>query len=295
MIAPELIAEIRRIQLKARRLVSDVMAGEYASALCGRGMEFDEVREYTPGDDVRLIDWNVTARMGSPYVKVFREERELRILLMVDISASQNFGSGEKTKRRLAAELSACLALLAMMQQNNVGLLLFSDRVEAYLPPKKSRAHAWKLIRSVLDSKASGQGTDLSVAMEFALKNLKRNAVCILISDFWASLDRKKLRELSRRHDLLAIMTRDPHEENLPHAGIVRVQDLESGQVLSLHSSHPRVIEALRQQQEAQSLSLHQTLAQAGIRHITIRSGDSLAGSLFELFHQPRQKGGFRR
>jgi len=295
LISPELFAQIRRIQIKTRRLVTDVLSGEYASALRGRGMEFDEVREYIPGDDVRAIDWNVTARMGAPFVKVFREERELTLLLLVDVSASQGFGTQRKTKQELAAEIAAGFAFLAVQNHDKVGLLLFSDHVEHYIPPKKGRAHVWNLIRSVLKHETSGQQTDLSAALKHVLDTVKRRAVCILISDFWDSGYEKRLSQLSRKHQVLAILTRDRREGEISSAGLVQFVDLESGEYVTIDTSTPQFQETLSTQFRLHEAGVMNLFHRQGIQSVVIETGQAIAPKLMKLLHQNSQHRGRRR
>lgn len=231
-IAPELLARIRRLEIKASHLASDLLQGEYASAFKGRGWEFDEVRAYQVGDDLRSIDWNVTARMGDPYVKVFREEREMTLMLLVDVSSSLYFGSQRQQKHEVAAELAAVLAFLAIRHHDKVGLLLFSDHVEHYIPPSKGRAHVWNIIRSVLGHKAQGQGTDLGGALKFFLNVRRRRCLAFVISDFWAEAYRSPLKQLAQRHELVCARILDPRERELPDVGAVMLEDQESGEHL---------------------------------------------------------------
>lgn len=294
MISPELFAQIRRIQIKTRRLVTDVMSGEYASALRGRGMEFDEVREYIPGDDVRSIDWNVTARMGAPFVKVFREERELTIVLMVDLSASQGFGTARKTKRELAAEIAACFAFLATQNNDKVGLLLFSDHTEHYIPPQKGRGHIWNLIRSVLTHETKGQKTDINQALKHVLDTMKRKAVCVLISDFWAAGYEKNLMQLARKHEVLAIQTRDRLEQDLPPAGLVQFIDMESGELITIDSSRRDFQKLLREHFAQHERQVKQLFRRQGIQSVVIQTSDEIAPKLMRLLNQSSQQRGQR-
>lgn len=237
MIAPELLARIRRLEIRASHLASDLLMGEYASAYKGRGWEFDEVRSYQVGDDLRNIDWNVTARMGEPYVKVFREEREMTLMLLVDVSSSLYFGTLPQAKHELAAELAAVLAFLAIRHQDKVGLILFSDHVEQYIPPSKGRAHVWSIIRSVLGHQAQGRGTDLGGALRFFLKVRKRSTLTFLLSDFWASAHRQELKQAAQRHELVCARILDPREQELPDVGTILLEDKESGQRMLVDTS----------------------------------------------------------
>ncbi len=229
MIPEELLREVRRIELTTRELVRDLVAGDYASAFRGRGLEFAEVREYLPGDDVRSIDWNVTARLGTPFVKRFQEERQLSLLLLVDVSASGGFGSAQRTKRQLAAEVAAVLALAATRHRDRVGAAFYSDRVEWYSPPKSGRSQALQVVTQVLAYEPEDRGTDLLSALDFLDPLLRRRALVAVLSDFldpsqWPALDR-----LAWRHDVVAVQLTDPRERELPPVGLVTLWDPESG------------------------------------------------------------------
>lgn len=204
-ISPELMKRIRDIQIKTNHLVNHMMAGEYVSAFRGRGMEFSEVREYEPGDDIRFIDWNVTARMGRPYVKEFREERELTVMLVVDVSSSGGFGSYQKFKNEVSAEIASILAFSAIKNNDKVGLIVFSDKIEHYILPQKGRAHIWNVIRTILNFKPEGRRTDLNLPLEYLMKVQKRKSVAFLISDFQAESYEDKMRLARKKHDLVAM------------------------------------------------------------------------------------------
>src|SRR5882757_10299440 len=236
---------MRELEIRTRRMVDDSMAGAYHSVFKGRGMDFDEVREYSPGDEVRTIDWNVTARAGRVFVKKFTEERELTIFLVVDISASGNFGSGAQAKRDLAAEVASVLAFSAIRNSDKVGLILYTDRIERYLPPKKGRRHVLRVVRDILYHEPLGVGTDTVKTLDVVNKLLHRRAVVFLISDFETSGDpstaraelRRAVRQTNRRHDLIAVHVEDPREKELPNVGIVALEDAESGEIIELDTS----------------------------------------------------------
>jgi uncharacterized protein (DUF58 family) len=240
-----IMSGMRQLEIRTRRMVNDSLAGAYHSVFKGRGMDFDEVREYSPGDEVRTIDWNVTARAGKAFVKKFTEERELTIFLLVDISASGNFGSGVLSKRDLAAELASVLAFSAIRNSDKVGLLLYSDRVERYLPPKKGRRHVLRVVRDILYHSPEGIGTDIVKALDVANRLLHRRAIVFLISDFELPQDpeaaranlRRAMRQTNRRHDLIAVHVEDPRERELPNVGIVALEDAESGEVIELDTA----------------------------------------------------------
>jgi uncharacterized protein (DUF58 family) len=244
-----IMSGMRQLEIRTRRLVNDSLAGSYHSVFKGRGMDFDEVREYTPGDEVRTIDWNVTARAGRPFVKKFTEERELTILLLVDISASGNFGSAALSKRDLAAELASVLAFSAIRNSDKVGLLLVTDRVERYLPPKKGRRHVLRVVRDILYHTPEGLGTDLVKALDVVNHVLHRRAIVFLISDFESPADpaavrealRRAMRQTNRRHDLVAVHIEDPREKELPDLGVLALEDAETGEVIQLDTASAAV------------------------------------------------------
>jgi uncharacterized protein (DUF58 family) len=244
-----ILSRMRQLELRTRRLVNNTLAGEYHSVFKGRGMDFDEVREYVPGDEVRTIDWNVTARAGRPFVKKFTEERELTILLLVDVSASGNFGSATQSKRELAAELASVLAFSAIRNSDKVGLILYTDRIEQYIPPKKGRRHVLRVAREILFHQPQGRGTDTVKALDFANHILRRRAIAFLISDFQSSGDpdqalaelRRAMRQTNRRHDLVALHIEDSREKSLPDVGVLAIEDAETGEVVELDTANPEV------------------------------------------------------
>jgi uncharacterized protein (DUF58 family) len=242
---------VRRIELRTRRQVDEMLAGHYRSVFRGRGIDFDSVREYVPGDETRTIDWNVTARAGRPFVKTFREERELVAWILVDVSASSDFGSTDTTKRALAAELACLLALSAVRNNDKVGLLMFSDRVEVHVPPAKGRAHAMRLVRDILDCRPQGRGTDIGAALELVGRTARRRSVIFLISDFELPNDGgrslaalvRAARPVGARHDVVGFELRDPREQALPDLGLVSLEDAETGEVIALDTGRRRVRE----------------------------------------------------
>jgi uncharacterized protein (DUF58 family) len=253
MIPEEVLRKIHLIHIRTKHLVNDIMAGEYESAFRGRGMEFEEVREYQPGDDVRTIDWNVTARMGRPYVKLFREERELIVMLLVDISASGQFGTVKKLKKEVAAEVAALLAYTAIRNNDKVGLILFSDHVEKYVPPKKARGHGWRVIREILSFEPRGCRTDIAQALDYLGRVVRKRCICFLLSDFLDQGFEKPLRLSNKRHDVVAVNISDPREFALPRVGIVELEDAETGRELLIDTSDTylrRRYEETRHQEE---------------------------------------------
>ena len=225
----DLLKRVRRIEIKTKGLSKQLFAGEYHSAFKGRGMSFSEVRGYQYGDDVRNIDWNVTARSGEPHVKVFEEERELTVMLLVDISKSSFFGTVKQPKHELITEICAVLAFSATNNNDKVGLLLFSDRVEKFLPPKKGRGHILRIIRELLDTRPEGSGTDIGMALTYFTNMVKKRSICFLVSDYLADGYEKPLRLAARRHDVVGLHLYDPRERELPPVGLLRATDAESG------------------------------------------------------------------
>jgi uncharacterized protein (DUF58 family) len=246
MLTAETLRRIRRIQIRTKVILESGIGGAYHAVFKGRGMEFAEVREYAPGDEVRTIDWNVTARMGAPYVKKFVEERDLTLLLVVDVSGSQDFGSRYLRKREYAAELAAVLAFSAVANQDRVGCVIFSDRIEGYVPPGRGRDHALRIVRDLLARDPAGRGTDLGGALRFAQRVLKRRGIVAVVSDFQAEGYERALGVLRRRHDVVALHLHDPREENVPAVGLVAFADPETGQRVIADTSRPEVRRALR-------------------------------------------------
>ncbi len=237
MLSSELMQQIRRIQIRTNRAINDLLAGQYESVFKGQGMEFKEVREYVPGDDVRSIDWNVTARTGHPHVKVLAEERELTVMLMVDMSGSGRFGSVSRFKNELAAELCAVLAFAAIKNNDNVGLIIFTDEVELFVPPKKGSNHVLRVIREVLCFQPRGKGTDISAALHFLNGIQKRRAVVFVISDFMDQDYEQALSIANRKHDVIAAAVTDPREESLPDVGLAALRDAETGREVLVDTS----------------------------------------------------------
>jgi len=283
-ISPEILASVRRIEIRTRRLVEEVFSGEYHSVFKGTGMEFREVREYVAGDDVRTIDWNVTARTGDPFVKIFEEERELTVMLVVDMSRSGWFGSGERTKVEVAAELCGVLAFSAIANKDKVGLLLFSDRVEKFIPPAKGKSHVLRCIRELLTYEPEGRGTDLNEPLRLLGSVLKRKATVFLVSDFWAGDFSTSLSVLGRRHDVVAVRVRDPREVSLPEVGLVRWVDAESGQELLIDSSARSTARRLAGRVGAHDRSMEKLLASRGVDLVDIDVTASYVEPLRKFF-----------
>jgi uncharacterized protein (DUF58 family) len=248
MLTKELLKQVRQIEIKTRGVVNEVFSGEYHSVFKGRGMEFSEVREYQIGDDIRTIDWNVSARFGHPYVKIFEEERELTLMLLVDLSGSLVFGSVEKTKQQIAAELTAILAFSAMKNNDKVGLVLFTDQIEKFVPPRKGKSHVLRIIREVLSFEPRGNKTDIKVALEYFNHSVKKKSIAFLISDFIDEGYDKILRIVGKKHDLVNILLEDPRETEIPKVGLIKLKDAETGKTRYVDSSNKNVQEYFRQQ-----------------------------------------------
>ena len=274
-------SRMRELEITTRRVVDDTMAGAYHSVFKGRGMDFDEVREYTPGDEVRTIDWNVTARAGRAFVKKFTEERELTIFLVVDISASGNFGSGTMSKRDLAAEVASVLAFSAIRNSDKVGLILYTDRIERYLPPKKGRRHVLRVVRDILYHEPQGIGTDTVKTLDVVNHVLHRRAVVFLISDFQAGGGnpnvaraglRRAVRATHRRHDLIAVHIEDPREKELPNVGIIALEDAETGEIVELNTARAAVRKSFSELSLERAQRLRSDLRAEGVDTVQLRT-----------------------
>jgi uncharacterized protein (DUF58 family) len=287
-----IMSGMRQLEIRTRRLVNDSLAGAYHSVFKGRGMDFDEVREYSPGDEVRTIDWNVTARAGRTFIKKFTEERELTIFLLVDISASGNFGSGALRKRDLAAELASVLAFSAIRNSDKVGLLLYTDRVERYLPPKKGRRHVLRVVRDILYHEPEGTGTDTVRALDVVNRVLHRRAIVFLISDFESPKDeataraelRRAMRQTNRRHDLIAVHVEDPRERELPNVGIVALEDAETGEIVELDTASPRVRDRFKQQSLERARRLVSDFRSEGVDTLQLQTDSAYMPALQRFF-----------
>lgn len=284
MITKELLKQVRQIEIKTRGLVNEVFSGEYHSAFKGRGMEFSEVREYMPGDDIRTIDWNVSARFGHPYVKIFEEERELTVMLLIDMSGSLIFGSMEKTKQQIAAELSAILAFSAMKNNDKVGLILFTDQIEKFVPPRKGRSHGLRLIREILSFEPRGNKTDLKGALEYFNHAIKRRSIAFLISDFIDDGYEKIIKIVGKKHDLVGLLLEDPREKDIPSLGLVKMRDAETGEIRYIDTSSRRVQTWLENMTGERDEKLRSLFLSGGIDAIRIDTGDSYIKPLVNFF-----------
>ncbi len=288
----ELMKQVGKIRVVTNRLVDDHLSGAYHSVFRGQGIEFDEVREYVAGDDVRTIDWNVTARMGHPFIKRFSEEREMTVMFLVDISGSQGFGSGSRTKAELAAEITCLLALSAIKNQDNVGLILFSDRIEKSIPPRKGRTAVMRLVREVLAAEETRRGTDITAALRFLSNVQKRRAVVFIISDFMADGYDKELRVISRKHDVICCPITDPRELELVNAGLIEVQDPETGDLCLLDTSSRKVREAFREHGETRSRDLSRQFRRLKIDTIWASTDRPFIDDVRKLFKQRQSRAG---
>jgi len=289
MISKELAKKIRLIEITTNRAVNDVLAGEYHSVFKGRGMEFDEVREYAPGDDVRTIDWNVTARLGKPFVKRFVEERELTVMFVVDMSASGTFGSRGQLKNEVAAELCALLAFSAIKNNDKVGLLAFTDRIEKFIPPKKGASHVLRLVRELLQFSPEGKGTDLAKVLEYVGRVSRRRAIVFLVSDFIDENYDKPLRLVARRNDLIAVSVRDPRESELPNVGLIALEDAETGETVVFDTNSPvarRAYSSIANQAREQRRELFRKV---GVDEVQVNVGEDYVRDLM-LFFRRRER-----
>lgn len=288
----EIISKVREIEIRTRRLVEETLAGQYHSVFKGRGMDFDRAREYVRGDEVRTIDWNVTARTGTPHIKLFTEERELTMMIVIDVSASLDFGSNPQTKRELAAEVASVMAFSALRNNDKVGLILCTDEVEYYLPPASGRRHVLRLIRDILYFEPESKGTDLAAAIDFANRVQPRKALILLMSDFSfpgsqsGALEglRPKFSTTSKRHDLVAMAINDRREEELPNIGMIRIEDAENGDLITLNTERKKIretfcVEAARQRAEIRRLFTHH-----GIDFLELKTGESYQPALQQFF-----------
>ncbi len=305
MTIAELLAAVRRVEVRTNRIVNDTMVGAYLSHFKGRGMDFEELREYMPGDEVRDIDWNVTYRMGRPFVKRFREERELALVLAVDVSASSAFGSLNRTKREFAAEIAGTLAMAAAHSSDKIALLLFSDQVELYLPPRKGRRHILRLIRELLFFKPRNKGTDIPSALAFLNHLVPRRAIVFLLTDFLHSLGasatptarqragRDTLQELgltNARHDLVCLHLHDPRENVLPKAGLLTIEDAENGELVELDSSRVAVRDRFARINAERLAELDGALRRAGVDTLRFSTAEDFASTLQRFFETRRAR-----
>ncbi len=290
MIPQDLLKKVRRIELRTSRLVDDMLAGSYHSAFKGRGMEFEEVRQYQIGDDVRTIDWNVSARFGEPFVKLFREERELTVMLMVDVSESQHFGTHEQFKDELVAEICATLSISAIRNNDKVGLICFSDRIETYIPPRKGSKHVLRVIRELLALEPEGSGTDIGSALEFLNKVQKKRSIVFLVSDMQDRDWQRPLQIANRRHDVVAVRTDDIAEHELPNVGLMRIVDPETKQMMIIDTSSKKVRRAWSQLATERNIAIDQTLRRCDVDQIQVQTGEPFTSALRQFFRRREAK-----
>jgi uncharacterized protein (DUF58 family) len=286
----EILKKIRALEIKTKGLVQTMFAGDYHSVFKGRGMNFEDVREYQPGDEIRAIDWNVTARLGTAFVKKFTEERELTVVLVVDVSASGNFGSVAQSKRELAAEVACVLAFSAIRNNDKVGLLLFSDRVELFIPPKKGRSHTLRIIREILFFEPAGRGTAPALALDYLNNVVTRRAVVFFISDFQTSDFSRELSVSGRRHDFIALHIQDEREENLPNVGIITLEDAETGEQIEINTADRTTRARFNALAETQRTELNRTLRRNNIDAISLRTGENYLPALRSFFKQRERR-----
>lgn len=284
----EVLKRVRRLELLMRGLVRESLGGEYHSSFKGQGMDFHDIREYQPGDEVRVIDWNVTARTGAPFVKTFREERQLTVFLLVDVSASGAYGSSGQSKRELAAEVAACFAFSAIHNQDQVGLILFSDHVELFLPPRKGAGNTLRLIREILAWEPRGRQTDLAAATDLLVESVDRRALCFMLSDFLvpATGVDDAIRVAGVKHDLVAVQVSDPNEEQLPRSGWISLEDPETGEQVSINPSRGRIRERYLELREEWQRELEKVLRRRSVDHLHLRTGGDYLPEVHAFFQR---------
>ncbi len=294
MIPQEIIQKIKKVHIRTSRAVNTLMAGQYKSVFRGTGMEFEEVREYAPGDDVKSIDWKVSARLGRPFVKRYREERELIVMLLVDLSASGRFGTRENTKQEIAAETAAILAFNAIRNNDKVGAILFTDEVERYIPPQKGSGHVWRVIKEIFAHRPRRSGTDISEAVGFLGRVCRKRSVAFVISDFILPPGRdvvdRQMRSTARTHELIPVLISDPGDFNLPPGGLITVRDLESGHLVQLDAFHPKTRRAFEQRQAQAYESIRQAFKTADMDCIEIDTATDASDALTRYFRYRERK-----
>ena len=279
-----LLKKVRKIEIKTKGLSNHIFAGEYQTAFKGKGMAFSEVREYQPGDDIRSIDWNVTARYNAPFVKVFEEEREMTVMLLIDVSASGNFGTQEQFKRELATELSAILAFSAIKNNDKVGVIFFTDKVEQFIPPKKGKSHILRIIREVLAFQPTGKGTNIAVALEYFNSVIKKRSICFILSDFMSKEFDRPLKIASKKHDLVALRIHDTREDTLPNIGLVPMQDAETEEMLFVDTSSKKVRDNFAKNRVQATEKLRKLFPASGVDLIDITTGTDYVKPLINFF-----------
>lgn len=287
MTSEEILQKVRKIEIKTRGLSKNIFAGEYHSQFKGRGMTFSEVREYQAGDDVRSIDWNVTARLGKPYIKVFEEERELTVMLLIDVSGSSNFGTVSQMKRDMMTEVAATLAFSTIENNDKVGVIFFTDKIEKYIPPKKGKKHVLHIIRELIDFQPEQHGTDIAAAIQYFANAQKRRCTAFLISDFMTeqvAVLKKPLMIASNRHDLSAIQIYDRRDAELPDVGLLKVKDAETGERIWIDTAVKAVRESYVRHWDEQQTELNDVFTKTGTNHISVRTDEDYVRALMKLF-----------
>ena len=290
MISVELFKKIQRFHFSTRRMANNLYAGQYESAFRGRGMEFAEVREYQIGDDIRTIDWNVSARFGHPFVKVFHEERELTVMLLLDLSGSHLFGTRKKFKRELMAEVAGMLAFLAIRTNDKVGAILFSSKVEKYIPSKKGASHVWRLIKEIFTFEPEDMRTSIEDALNYLNRVVRRHAIVFLISDCMDTGFERSLRLTAKKHDLTVIRIADPAEEELPRVGLIRMQDPETGEIAVINSNSRKFRERWREYSQERESDLGRLFRKAGVDQVLLSTNGPLVEPLTSLFEKRRRR-----
>jgi uncharacterized protein (DUF58 family) len=286
MIPKEVLENVRHIEIQTKKLVNETFAGEYQSTFKGRGMEFAEVREYQVGDDIRTIDWNVSARMGHPFVKQYVEERELTVMLLVDASSSGEFGTVDRMKGEIAVEMCAVLAFSAIKNNDRVGLIIFTDKIEKYIPPKKGRKHVLRVIRELIYFKPEDTRTDISAALEYMLRVQKKKSVVFLISDFLSQDYDRALKIANRKHDVISITITDPRERSLPNIGFLELEDAETGERIMVDTKDPEVRRLFGEISENESLKREKNFRSANIDQIDVTTDVSYTKPLARFFRK---------
>lgn len=290
MIPEDILKKIRRIDIRTRHMVNDVLGGQYESVFKGQGMEFEEVREYQPGDEIRSIDWNVTARMGRPFLKKYVEERELTVMLLLDASASTTFGSVKQRKGELSAELCAVIAFSAIKNNDKVGLIIFTDKIEKYVPPQKGRRHVLRVISEALSFEPDGRGTDIAAALEYLNRVTIRRTVAFLISDFLAADYERPLQIANRRHDIIALTITDPRELELPNVGILELEDAETGEKIQIDTKVRRVREAFQRLASEKAQQKSRMLRSANVDTINVFTDKPYIEPLLKFFRMRERR-----
>ncbi len=290
MISNEILKKVRKIEIITSRLVNDIFAGEYHSIFKGQGMEFSEVREYTMGDDIRTIDWNVSARMGSLFVKKFQEERELTVMLLIDMSSSSKFGTVNNLKSEIAAEISALLAFSAIKNNDKVGIIIFTDKIEKYIPPKKGRTHILRIIREIISFEPEHTSTDINIALNYLNKVIKRKAIVFILSDFISPDYSRALATTNKKHDVIALTLTDPKEKEISQSGFLYLEDAETGKEIIVETSHPLFQKEFKTRSEKDYIERKKLFNSINLDNIEILTGQSYVTSLVSFFKKRMKK-----